>query len=123
MAKVELSNKEAKEFLRNLKSNQLVTNKKETKGTNMNNKLLDLNNYLFEQLERLNDDDMSDEQVEKEIKKANAVTNVARAIIDNAEVELKAMQFFDDRGYEFSKSSMLVFGGEEQKQIGVRDAD
>lgn len=35
----------------------------------MENTLTDLNNYLFEALERVNDDDLTDEELEKEIKK------------------------------------------------------
>ena len=36
----------------------------------MNNKLIDLNNLLFEQLERINDDDLSDDELEKQLKKS-----------------------------------------------------
>lgn len=32
----------------------------------MKNTIADLNNYLFEQLERLNDDSLTDEQLERE---------------------------------------------------------
>lgn len=35
----------------------------------MQNKLIDLNNYLFEQLERLNDDNLTMEELDREIKK------------------------------------------------------
>lgn len=34
----------------------------------MKNTIVDLNNYLFEAIERLNDDELTDEQLEKEIK-------------------------------------------------------
>ena len=37
---------------------------------NMKNALTDLNNYLFEQLERLNDDSLSAEELDREMKKA-----------------------------------------------------
>ena len=35
----------------------------------MQNTLQDLNNYLFEAIERVNDDDLTEEQLEKETKK------------------------------------------------------
>ena len=54
------------------------------------NTLLDLNDHLFEQLERLNDEDLSNEELDKEIKRADAMTNVSKQIIDNANVVLKA---------------------------------
>ena len=38
----------------------------------MNNTLTDLNNYLFEQLERLNDDELDDEGLDREIRYAIA---------------------------------------------------
>ena len=36
----------------------------------MKNTLSDLNNYLFEAIERINDDDLSDEELDKEIKRS-----------------------------------------------------
>ena len=39
----------------------------------MKNTLTDLNNYLFESIERLNDDTMTDEQLEKEIRRSDAI--------------------------------------------------
>lgn len=43
----------------------------------MKNTLTDLNNHLFEQLERLNDDELDDAQLEKELKRAEGMTKVA----------------------------------------------
>lgn len=56
----------------------------------MKNSLKDLNNHLFEALERLNDDDLSDEQLDRELKRANGMTKVAGQIIQNAELAYKA---------------------------------
>ena len=57
----------------------------------MKNTLTDLNNYLFEQLERLNDDDLQDGDLEKELKKADAVVKISEKIIANGELAYKVM--------------------------------
>jgi len=44
------------------------------------NKLSDLNDHLFEQLERLSDEDLTEEQLEKEIKRAKAVSGIAKTL-------------------------------------------
>ena len=62
------------------------------------NTLVDLNDHLFEQMERLNDDDLSDEELEKEIKRANAMTGIAKQIIDNATIVLKATELNAEYG-------------------------
>lgn len=56
----------------------------------MRNKLTDLNDYLFESLERLMDDSLSQEEMDKEITRSKAVTDVAQAIIHSGELSLKA---------------------------------
>lgn len=59
----------------------------------MNNKLSDLNNHLFAQLERLSDEDLKGEELEKEIERAKAITAVSSQIIANGALALKAEQF------------------------------
>lgn len=46
----------------------------------MKNKLTDLNNHLFEQLERLNDEELSDQELEREIKRSKALSDIAGKI-------------------------------------------
>lgn len=55
-------------------------------------KLSDLNNHLFEQLERLNDEGISEENLEKEIKRAGAMTEIADKIIDVNKIGLEALK-------------------------------
>ena len=52
------------------------------------NKISDLRNHLFEQLERLNDESLDKEGLEKEIWRSEAMTNVAGKIIESAKVEV-----------------------------------
>lgn len=56
------------------------------------NKLSDLNDHLFAALERLNDDNMTTDQIEAESKRAEAIIGVASQIIGNAKITLDAMK-------------------------------
>lgn len=56
----------------------------------MKNTLGDLNNHLFAALERLNDEDLDETKLAKEISRAKAVTGVASQIIANGQLVLKA---------------------------------
>lgn len=64
----------------------------------MKNKLSDLNNHLFAQLERLSDDDMTAEAIEHEAKRAEAIVSLADQITRNADLQLKAAKLFADHG-------------------------
>ena len=55
----------------------------------MKNTLQDLNNHLFEQLERLNDEDLTDEELDRELKRAEGMTKIATQIIENGELAFK----------------------------------
>lgn len=64
----------------------------------MKNTLSDLNNYLFEQLERLQDDSLDEAGLEKEIKRSESVQKVAKTIIENGSLALQAKKHLDDYG-------------------------
>jgi len=55
----------------------------------MKNTLGDLNNHLFAQLERLNDEDLKGDDLLEEINRAKAVNEVASKIINNGALVLK----------------------------------
>jgi len=71
----------------------------------MKNTLTDLNNYLFETLERLMDDDLTEEQIQKEIMRSQAVTAVAETIIRN-ELALKTIKHLNEYGIETPKEKL-----------------
>lgn len=60
------------------------------------NKLSDLNNHLFAQLERLGDEELSSEELNNEINRSKAINGVARNIIDNAKTTLEATKLLRD---------------------------
>ena len=80
----------------------------------MKNTLVDLNNHLFEQMERLNDDELTNEQLEKEIKRADAMKDIATQIISNASILLKATEL----NMEYSRGDncvpKLLLGNDEK---------
>ena len=74
----------------------------------MNNTLSDLNNYLFEQIERINDDELSEEELQKEILRSQAVTKVAEVIVRNGELALKTMEHLNEYGYGLDKRDAVL---------------
>ena len=59
------------------------------------NTLADLTNHLFAELERLGDESLTDEQLNREIERSKAVTGVAQQVIANANTVLRCYQFQD----------------------------
>jgi hypothetical protein len=76
----------------------------------MKNKLVDLNNHLFAQLERLSDEELKGDELEEEIARAKAITVVSNQIIQNGALALKAEQFKDERIDNAGKLPMFLEG-------------
>lgn len=85
----------------------------------MKDSLADLHSVLFEQLERLSNDDLSDEDLNKEIKRSEAVTGIANQIIQNGNLVLKALKMKTDTLPMNEKMpTFLDVGSGGQKCIG-----
>jgi len=67
----------------------------------MKNKLIDLNNHLFAQLERLNDEDVKGDKLQEEIGRSKAVSGIAKDIVSNAKLVLDARK----AAWEWDKGS------------------
>lgn len=79
----------------------------------MKNKLSDLNNHLFAQLERLSDEELTAEQIEIEVKRADAIVSVADQIARGAELQLKAVKILADHGDRFKAQLPMLEGRSE----------
>lgn len=64
----------------------------------MKNNLSDLNNHLFLTLETLEDDEMTDKQLEKELKKAQAICSISSQILKIASVQVSAIKAAEQCG-------------------------
>jgi hypothetical protein len=62
------------------------------------NKLSDLNDHLFAQIERLADEALTPEQVDKEAKRGKAIVAAADQIIKNAALQVEAAKLLSDKG-------------------------
>ncbi len=58
----------------------------------MRNQAMDLNNHLFSQIERLSNEDLTNEQLALEVERAKAVAGIADRVIANASLMLRAQQ-------------------------------
>lgn len=67
----------------------------------MKNKLADLNNHLFAQMERLGEEGMTAEQIDQEAKRSEAIVSVAEQIVRNADLQLKAATIIANHGDRF----------------------
>jgi len=76
----------------------------------MRNTLGDLNNHLFMQLERLNDEDIKGDKLQEEIQRAKAIANVAEKIISNASLVLEGQKFITD-AYDAEKKLPKILEG------------
>lgn len=61
----------------------------------MKNKLSDLNNHLFAQLERLGDEALKGDELAREIERSYAITSVAKEVINNGRLVLDAQRQYD----------------------------
>lgn len=64
----------------------------------MKNKLSDLTNHLFEQMERLNDEDLKGEDLDRELERAKGMGRIASQIIQAGELAYKTMRHVDEYG-------------------------
>lgn len=87
---------------------QLIDKHNNIKKQESKNKLLDLNDFLFQQLEILMDDSLTQEQLDQEIKISKQVVSVSQTIINNANLLLQAKKHFDSTQNNNSEIAPLL---------------
>ena len=80
------------------------------------NKMSDLNNILFEQLERLNDDSLD---LDQKLKRAKAISTVSDKLIQSADLQFRVMQLRADMTGEVDTPEMLE--AKDVKKIESKD--
>lgn len=81
----------------------------------MKNKLIDLNDHLFAQMERLSDEGKKGGELEEEIGRSRAVVIVAKQIIDNARLALDAQVAISEHLIK-NPAKMLGLAGESVEE-------
>lgn len=76
----------------------------------MKNKLTDLNDHLFAQLERLSEEGLTAEQIEQETKRGESMVALADSIIRNADLTFKAATFVAQHGDRFRPALSGLIG-------------
>jgi len=77
--------------------------------------LPDLNNLLFEQLERINDDDLTGEDLRIQLEKSKMINDVARTIVSNSALMLKAARYADEFTDELGdRTSVRLLGSDKE---------
>lgn len=62
----------------------------------MKNKITDLNDHLFAQLERLNDETLKGEDLKSEIDRSKAMAQIATQIVNGAKTTIDAMKLMSN---------------------------
>lgn len=76
----------------------------------MKNKMIDLNNILFEQLERLNDEELKGEELTQEISRAKSMAEVASQVVNNYRLQLDSVKLLMGNGYLEPEYAQEIMG-------------
>jgi hypothetical protein len=81
------------------------------------NKLSDLNDHLFAQLERLSDEKLTAEQIDHEHKRGDAIVRVADQIIRTASIQIDAARLIAAHGHDPMSALPELEGRRRLKQL------
>lgn len=76
------------------------------------NTLVDFHNLLMETVERLNDEELSGDELDEELRRAKGITDVGKIICNNASNLIQAQKISVDAG-EYHRTPGILIGYEE----------
>lgn len=76
----------------------------------MKNKLIDLNNHLFAQLERLSDESLKGDILREEIARSKSVADIAKEIVENGKLILESKKAMKEWGLTYEDLPQLSAG-------------
>jgi len=79
----------------------------------MKNTLTELHDYLFEQLERVSDDTLKENELRLEVERSRAMTHLTNSIISNGRLALDAQKFKENKLDESTEVPEFLGGGED----------
>ncbi|TIM09164.1 hypothetical protein [Mesorhizobium sp.] len=79
----------------------------------MKNRITDLNDHLFAQMERLAEDDLTGEKLEAEVQRTEAMVKIADMIVDNARLGIQAATLVANHGDRFRKDLPMLSAPKE----------
>ena len=88
-------------------------------GKPLKTTLTDLHEILFEQLERLSNQDLEDAELDREIKRGHAISGIAAQIIQNGNLAIKALTSKPDIPGNETLPNFLEIGAPE-KCVGLQ---
>lgn len=64
------------------------------------NKLSDLNDHLFAQIERLSDEELTPDKIDHEVKRGAAIVAIADKVLEMASLQIKATLMIAEHGID-----------------------
>lgn len=81
--------------------------------TIVKNRITDLNDHLFAQMERLADENLDGDKLEAEVKRTEAMVEIADKIIDNARLGIQAATLVANHGDRFRRDLPMLSAPKE----------
>ena len=79
------------------------------------NKLSDLNNHLFAQLERLGEEDLTIEEIHKEVERGKTISMLASTVIKSAKITIDSMRLVAHGEYTVNELPEMIGMSPRQK--------